>query len=218
MPKAPALATGIKMANPEMKPLIFMGDGDALSIGLGHFLHLCRRNLDCIVLVFNNHGMSMTGGQMSLSTSIPDSYTATSPLGAYENQLDAVKIAIEAGATYVARTTVAHPRGFMKYFKKALKHKGTTVIEICTICPTFYGRKNLDTVGIPNAEGGKKMDTGGKMINYLMERSVRINQAKLMSEKELRYHYVIGEFYHNTDKLEYSEVYRRIQEKMMKRT
>jgi len=61
--RAPSVATGIKMANPKMKPIIFSGDGDSMGIGGNHFIHLCRRNLDCIQFVFNNSVYAMTGGQ-----------------------------------------------------------------------------------------------------------------------------------------------------------
>jgi len=127
--RAPAVATGIKMANPKMKPIIFSGDGDSLGIGGNHFIHLCRRNLDCVMLIFNNSIYAMTGGQ-GAPTTLYGAQSTTTPYRMFENRSDGVQLALAAGATYVARTTVIHPRTFMKYFRKALEHKGTSVIEI----------------------------------------------------------------------------------------
>ncbi|RLG30644.1 2-oxoacid:ferredoxin oxidoreductase subunit beta [Methanosarcinales archaeon] len=209
--RAPAVATGMKMANPKMKPIIFSGDGDCLGIGGNHFIHLCRRNLDCIVLLFNNSIYAMTGGQ-GAPTTLYGAKSTTTPYKMFENRSDGVKLAIAAGATYVARTTVAHPRTFIKYFKKALKHKGTSVIEIVTPCVTYFGRKNLDSLGAEYlGVKGEKMDTGGKMIDWIKRNTVRINQAKFMSEEELFNKYVIGEFKYDPSKPEYSEEYAKIQ-------
>ena len=207
--RAPAVATGIKMANPSMKPIIFSGDGDSMGIGGNHFMHMCRRNIDVVELVFNNSIYAMTGGQ-GAPTTLYGAMSSTTPYKMFENRADTVKIAIAAGATYVARTTVAHPRTFMKYFKKALAHKGTSVIEIVTPCVTYFGRKNLDNIADPEEEG-KKMDTGGKMIDWIRNNTVRLNQAKFLSEKELFNRYVIGEFHHDTSQPEYADEYAKIQ-------
>jgi len=207
--RAPAVATGIKMANPSMKPIIFAGDGDALGIGLNHFLQISRRNLDAVILIFNNSIYAMTGGQ-GAPTTLYGAKSSTTPYSMFENRSDGVKLAIAAGATHVARTTVAHPRTLMKYFKKAIRHKGTSVIEIITPCVTYFGRKNLDNIADPEAEG-KKMDTGGKMIDWIRSNTIRLNQAKFLSEKELFNKYVIGEFHYDTTKPEYSDEYAKIQ-------
>ena len=209
--RAPALATGIKMTNPNMKPIIFSGDGDCLGIGGNHFIHLCRRNLDCVIFIFNNSIYAMTGGQ-GAPTTLFGAQSTTTPYKMFENRSDGVKLALAAGATYVARTTVAHPRTFMKYFKKALNHKGTSVIEVITPCVTYFGRKNLDSLGAENrVVEGEKMDTGQKMIDWIKQNTIRRNQAKLMTEDQLLNKYVIGEFRYQTDKPEYSDEYSKIQ-------
>jgi 2-oxoglutarate/2-oxoacid ferredoxin oxidoreductase subunit beta len=210
--RTPAIATGIKMANPEMKPIIFSGDGDALGIGGNHFIHLCRRNLDCIMFIFNNSIYAMTGGQ-GAPTTLWGARSTTTPYRMFENRSDGVKLALAAGASHVARTTVAHPRTFMKYFKKALNHKGTSVIEVVTPCVTYFGRKNLNTLGeefMVAPEKGEKMDTAGKMLDWIKKNTVRRNQAKFMTEEELFNKYVIGEFRYEPDKPEYSEQYEGI--------
>ncbi|MHA1490551.1 MAG: thiamine pyrophosphate-dependent enzyme [Promethearchaeota archaeon] len=208
--RAPAIATGIKMANPKMKPIIFSGDGDCLGIGGNHFIHLCRRNLDCIIFIFNNSTYAMTGGQ-GAPTTLFGAKSTTTPYSMFENRSDGVKLALAAGATYVARTSIAHPRTLMKYFKKALNHKGTSVIEIIIQCVTYFGRKNLDSLGSEiDGVKGRKMDSGGKMIDWIKKNTVRKNQAKFMSEEELFNKYVIGEFRYEPNKPEYSEEYEKI--------
>jgi 2-oxoglutarate ferredoxin oxidoreductase subunit beta len=209
--RAPAIATGMKMANPNMKPIVFSGDGDCLGIGGNHFIHLCRRNLDCIIFIFNNSIYGMTGGQ-GAPTTLFGAKSSTTPYTMFENRSDGIKLALAAGATHVARTTVAHPRTLIKYFKKALKHKGTSVIEIVTPCVTYFGRKNVDSLGAEYLGlEGKKMDTGGKMVDWIKRNSVRINQAKFMTEEELFNKYIIGEFRYEPNKPEYSEEYAKIQ-------
>lgn len=208
--RAPAVATGMKMANPKMKPIVFSGDGDCLGIGGNHFIHLCRRNVDCLIMIFNNSVYAMTGGQ-GAPTTLYGAKSTTTPYRMFENRSDGVKLALAAGAPYVARTTVAHPRTLMKYFRKALRHKGTSVIEIITPCVTYFGRKNLSSLGAEYlGEKGEKMDTGGKMIDWIKRNSVRINRAKFMTEEELFNKYVIGEFRYEP-KPEYSEEYAKIQ-------
>ena len=209
--RAAAVATGMKMANPKLKPIIFSGDGDCLGIGGNHFIHACRRNIDCIIFIFNNSVYGMTGGQAA-PTTLYGAKSSTTPYTMIENRSDGVKLALAAGATYVARVTVAHPRTLMKYFKKALNHKGCSVIEIVTPCVTYFGRKNLDSLGREmGEEKGEKMDSGGKMIDWIKKVTVRRNQAKFMSEEELFNKYVIGEFRYEPDKPEYSEKYEKIQ-------
>jgi 2-oxoglutarate ferredoxin oxidoreductase subunit beta len=104
----------------------------------------------------------------------------------------------------------------MKYFKKALNHKGTSVIEIITPCLTYFGSKNLDNLGAEHLDlPGNKMDTGGKMIEWIKRNTVRKNQVKFMEDEELLNRYVIGEFRYDTSKPEYSEVYSKIQKMAM---
>jgi len=209
--RAPAVATGMKMANPKLKPIIFSGDGDCFGIGGNHFIHICRRNLDCVIFIFNNSIYGMTGGQAA-PTTLYGAESTTTPYKMFENRIDGVKLALAAGATYIARTTVAHPRTLMKYFRKALKHKGTSVIEVITPCVTYFGSKNLDRLGVEYLDIiGEKMDNTGRMLDWIKRISVRINQAKFMTEEELFNNYIIGEFRYEPNKPEYSEEYAKIQ-------
>jgi len=103
-----AWATGIKTYQPDLKVVIFAGDGDLLSIGGNHFLHAARRNLDVTVILVNNFNFAMTGGQVA-PTTLLDSVTMTTPFGSVEKPFDACELATCAGATYVARWNTAKP-------------------------------------------------------------------------------------------------------------
>src|SRR6056297_238686 len=100
--RAIAFATGVKMANPELNVVVMTGDGDGTAIGGNHLIHAARRNIDLTVVLYNNHVYGMTGGQYSPTTP-KQAYAATAPWGHYEPMFDICKLAIGAGATYVAR-------------------------------------------------------------------------------------------------------------------
>ncbi|NVM01119.1 MAG: 2-oxoacid:ferredoxin oxidoreductase subunit beta [Candidatus Helarchaeota archaeon] len=180
--RGPAVATGIKLANPEMKPISIQGDGDALSIGTNHFIHAARRNVDMVLLLLHNKIYGMTGGQVAPTT--PENWKAsTAPYGFLESTIDAAKLAITAGATFVARWTTAHPRQFMKSLTKALiEHKGFSLIEIVSQCPTYFGRRN-------------DMGDPVELYNWIKDNSIHLNKAKSMSDEELKDKIVIGEFH-----------------------
>ncbi|MBD3188435.1 2-oxoacid:ferredoxin oxidoreductase subunit beta [Candidatus Bathyarchaeota archaeon] len=206
--RAPAIATGLKLANPSLKPIVMTGDGDCLGIGTNHFVHLCRRNLDCLVILFNNGIYGMTGGQVAPTT--PKGYKTGTTMGpAFENTIDGVQLALAAGASHVARITIAHPRTFMKYLKTGLKHEGTSVIEVITPCVTYFGKKNVDN-------GGNSLASGGAMLQWIRHSTTWRNQAALLDDDELAGKYVIGEFKLDGGKLEYSEQYDQIRKRAMK--
>nr|WP_230972359.1 2-oxoacid:ferredoxin oxidoreductase subunit beta [Archaeoglobus neptunius] len=141
--RALAFATGIKLANPSLNVIVFMGDGDALAIGGNHFIHACRRNIDLTAIVINNRLYGMTGGQAAPTTPEGE-ITRTSPYGNVERPFDLVKLAISAGATYVARFTAYHVRWLEKSIADAIMHKGFSVIEVVTGCPTHQKKKPAD--------------------------------------------------------------------------
>ncbi|NLY37310.1 MAG: 2-oxoacid:ferredoxin oxidoreductase subunit beta [Tissierellia bacterium] len=147
--RAIAYATGIKLANPELHVIVITGDGDASAIGGNHLIHACRRNIDLTVMIFNNNIYGMTGGQYSPTTP----HTAlgtTAPYGNIDRPFDLVRLVEGAGATYIARGTAYHTLQLTGYMKKAIAHKGLSVVEAISSCPTYYGRKNRigDAVGM----------------------------------------------------------------------
>lgn len=134
-------ATGLKLANPELKVVVYSGDGDLFAIGGNHFIHAARRNLDMTVICVNNSIYGMTGGQVAPTT--PISATAsTTPHGNFEQPFNLPYLADSCGAVYVARWTAFHVRHLTKSIKEALAKKGFSFIEILAPCPTLYSRRN----------------------------------------------------------------------------
>ena len=139
--RALTFATGIKLAAPHLKVVVFMGDGDALAIGGNHFIHAARRNIDMTAVVVNNSIYGMTGGQVSPTTP-HGSKSTTTPYGHFAQPFDTCDLAIAAGATYVARSTVAHAKHVQKMIRLGLEHRGFSMIEIVSNCHTAFGRLN----------------------------------------------------------------------------
>lgn len=139
--RALTFATGIKMANPKLKVICVMGDGDSMSIGGNHLIHAARRNIGITTLILNNHIYGMTGGQCSPATPEGDN-SMTTPFGSLEQPFDTVDIVKAAGANYVARGTVFHAKMLDRLITDALAHPGFSLVEAFSPCPTQYGRKN----------------------------------------------------------------------------
>lgn len=175
-----AVATGIKLANPDVTPICIAGDGDNLALGTNHFVHACRRNIGIVLIMLHNFTYGMTGGQASPTTPAGMRGT-TAPYGVLEDEFDPVKLAITAGATFVARWTTAHPRQFIKSVKKAIKWKGFSFIDMVSQCPTYFGRKN---------DMAEPVD----VFNWIKGNSITIKQAEGLSEQDLKGKLVVGEF------------------------
>lgn len=141
--RALAFATGVKLSKPDLKLLVPMGDGDALAIGGNHFIHAARRNIDITAIIMNNRIYGMTGGQFS-PLSGPGKKATTAPFLTIDSEFDIVELAKAAGATFVARSTAYHASESVGFLKKAIEHKGFSVVEILSQCPTHYGRKNKE--------------------------------------------------------------------------
>jgi 2-oxoglutarate/2-oxoacid ferredoxin oxidoreductase subunit beta len=139
--RALAFATGIKAANPDLKVIVFTGDGDCAGIGGNHFIHAARRNIDITVLMLNNFIYGMTGGQLAPTAPL-GSIATTAPYGNIEPSFDICNLAKALGANYVARWTVSHPYQPIKSVKAALEKKGFSLVEFLSPCPTAYGRRN----------------------------------------------------------------------------
>jgi 2-oxoglutarate ferredoxin oxidoreductase subunit beta len=139
--RAPAFATGLKLARPEMSVIVVMGDGDAMSIGGNHLIHAMRRNIGLTAIVVNNAVYGLTGGQASPTTPIGGRTTTSGP-GAFERPLNLETLARAAGASFYARTTVAHPAPMVKLIERALAAPGFALVEILSNCHVLYGRMN----------------------------------------------------------------------------
>jgi 2-oxoglutarate ferredoxin oxidoreductase subunit beta len=134
--RAPTLATGLKIARPELSVWVVTGDGDGLSIGGNHLLHACRRNIDLNILLFNNRIYGLTKGQYS-PTSLPGTKTKSSPMGSIEPAFNPVAVALGAEATFIARTMDTLTRHLEATLKAATEHTGTSFIEIFQNCVIF---------------------------------------------------------------------------------
>lgn len=198
--RALAFATGVKHANPELEVIVITGDGDASAIGGNHLIHSCRRNIGITTIVFNNNIYGMTGGQYSPTTPTGDLGT-TAPYGNVDPSFDIAKLAGAAGATYTARTTAYHAKPMTKYIEKAIAHKGFSLVEAISVCPTYYGRKN-------------KKGSAVAMMNFLKDSFVDIKVAEKMDAEKLVGKHIMGEFKNVTDQEEYTDRYAKLIERM----
>ncbi len=178
--RALTFATGIKMANPNLKVIVVMGDGDAMAIGGNHLIHAARRNIGLTALVLNNNIYGMTGGQSS-PTSPEGTVSATAPFGQLERSFDIVNMAMASGASYVARGTVMHATMLDELIGSALEKPGFNLVEILTPCHTQYGRKN-------------KFKTVVDMYQWYKKNTVKVDRFEKMTTEEKAKFTPIGVF------------------------
>ena len=134
--RAPAIATGLKMSNPDLAVWVVTGDGDGLSIGGNHLIHALRRNVDLKILLFDNRIYGLTKGQAS-PTSELGKKTKSSPFGTVDRPFNPLSLALGAGATFVARTTANDMPHMTSVIKRAAAHKGAAFVEIWQNCVVF---------------------------------------------------------------------------------
>jgi 2-oxoglutarate ferredoxin oxidoreductase subunit beta len=137
--RAPAIASGVKINNPELSVWVASGDGDLLSIGGNHFIHACRRNIDLKILLFNNRIYGLTKGQYS-PTSEKGKKTKSTPFGSVDYPFNPLSLAIGSGATFVARALDRDPKLLQAMLKRAGEHKGTAFVEVYQNCNIFNDR------------------------------------------------------------------------------
>lgn len=169
--RALAFATGVKMTRPELTVLVPMGDGDATAIGGNHFIHAARRNINMTAIVMNNRIYGMTGGQYS-PLSGPGILATTAPYRSIDREFDVIKLASGSGATFVARTTAYHVQELGKLLRKAIEHKGFSVLEVLVQCPTYFGRKN-------------KQGEAPQMLEYFKDRTATLGSKALEEDPTL---------------------------------
>lgn len=196
--RAPAFATGLKLARPDLTVIVITGDGDGLAIGGNHLIHAARRNIGLCCLLFNNAIYGMTGGQVAPTTP-QGSRATTAPWGNPEPPFDACRLMTAAGASFVARGLAYEPLTLERLCAEGLAHQGFAFIEVLSDCPEFFGRYNrlgrgpemllgqkrrTDAVGpllarkavlgVPQADAGPALPTG------VLHREVRPEFAHLM--------------------------------------
>jgi len=196
--RALAFATGLKMARPEKHVIVVAGDGDSTAIGGNHFIHFCRRNININMIIVDNNIYGMTGGQYSPTTP-PGMYASTSPYGHVEPNFDIARLAVGAGATYVARGTVAQGLILEKYIKTSFAHQGTSVVVAESTCPVQFGRRN-------------RLGDPVNLLHWVKDHSIPMSKAKNMTKEELDGKFVTGEFVKDDSKLEYTERSRQLAE------
>ena len=176
--RALTFATGIKLANPALKVITIMGDGDAVSIGGNHFIHAARRNVDITSFIINNQIYGMTGGQCSPAT--PHGVkTVSSPYGNAEYNFDICALAEAAGASFVGRSTVYHTPLLDRLIDKALAKKGFSMVEVISQCVTYSSR-------------WMGLNTPVEMMKWLKDNSLTVEKAKELGREERKDKIIIG--------------------------
>lgn len=161
--RALPFATGLHLGNPELKVVVFSGDGDLAAIGGNHLIHAARRNVDITVICVNNFNYGMTGGQVG-PTAPFEARTSTSPYGNFEYPFNLPYLVTACGGTYIARWTMIHLRQLESTIVEALPRPGFKFIEVIAPCPTVYGRMNKEPQGLDS-------------LHHYQERSVIRNGA-----------------------------------------
>jgi 2-oxoglutarate/2-oxoacid ferredoxin oxidoreductase subunit beta len=193
--RALAFATGLKLAQPDLNVIVVMGDGDALAIGGNHFIHSARRNIDLTAIVVNNSIYGMTGGQYSPTTPM-NHRASTAPYGNVEQPMPICDLAIAAGASFVARSTVYHALEMDRFMEQAIRKQGFSLLEAVSYCHTTYGRIN-------------KLGTAVDMMRMLKERSITQSAAEKLSPEE-RTDKIVRGILCNLDKPEYTALYQQV--------
>jgi 2-oxoglutarate ferredoxin oxidoreductase subunit beta len=162
--RAPAFATGLKMARPDMSVIVVMGDGDSMSIGGNHLIHAMRRNMGLTAIVVNNSVYGLTGGQSSPTTPV-GGRTTTSKSGSFERPMNLETLARAAGAVFYARATVNHTAALTKLIERALGVSGFALVEVISNCHVLYGSMN----GLGDAsQMTKKMEEQTRRVNPVL--------------------------------------------------
>lgn len=192
--RALAFATGLKIARPDMKVIAIMGDGDALAIGGNHFIHAARRNLGITAIVVNNAIYGMTGGQYSPTTPI-GGRASTAPYGNVEAPFPICELAIAAGASFVARSTVYHALELDKLITEAIAKDGFSVVEAISYCHTTYGRLN-------------KLGTAADMMRALKDNTIsKTAFDSLAEDQQAANTKIVRGTYINRERPQYTNVY-----------
>lgn len=179
--RALAFATGVKLSQQRLTTIVTMGDGDAVGIGGNHFIHACRRNVDLTAVIYNNGIYGMTGGQIA-PTSPLESKSTTSVFGSIDTPFDIGELALAAGASFVARGTTFDFEDIPALIAKGIQHRGFSVVEILTHCPTYYGR--LNSMGGPIEMLDYERDTTFQMSSPSRDEIVGKREIGILRDRE----------------------------------
>jgi len=196
--RAPAFATGVKLANPKLSVWQITGDGDALAIGGNHFIHALRRNIDINILLFNNEIYGLTKGQFS-PTSKKGIKTKSNPHGTTDEPFSPSDLAIGAQGSFFARVVDTNPKLMQKIFTEAEEHRGTSLVEILQNCVIFNDKTFADITGKEvkqNAqiilEDGKPMLFGSEMNQGIILNGFKLEVVTIgennVTEKDILIH------------------------------
>jgi 2-oxoglutarate ferredoxin oxidoreductase subunit beta len=188
--RAPAIATGLKVARPELSVWVATGDGDGLSIGGNHLAHLFRRNVDLNVVLFNNQIYGLTKGQYS-PTSREGQVTKSSPMGVVDRPFLPLAFALGAGATHVARSVDVFPKHLRDQIVGAHLHPGTSFLEVLQNCNIFndgafdpWTDKVAREERVLYAEPGKPLQWGKSAVWGLVRRGLGVQAVQVTAENQ----------------------------------
>jgi 2-oxoglutarate ferredoxin oxidoreductase subunit beta len=215
--RAPAIASGVKLANPELDVWVATGDGDGLSIGGNHMIHMLRRNIDIKVILFNNQIYGLTKGQYS-PTSTLGQKTKSTPMGVIDYPFVPVSLALGAGATLVARAMDRDPKTLQEVVRRAEHHKGASFIEIYQNCNVFndgafelFTEKETKDDHVVHLEHGQPLVFGkqkekGIRLNGFTAEVVNIQQGPhsindllVHNEKDSTLAFILANMIHNPE-------------------
>ena len=165
--RALALATGVKVARPDLTVVVMSGDGDGFSIGGNHFLHACRRNIDVTYIVMDNRIYGMTKGQPSPTTE-PDWDTAIAPGGTGLSPFHPLVIALASGANFIARAFAGDAGGTAKLIADAMRHPGFSFVQVLSPCITFRPDQQLNWKSMVRPAMVEETDDPGRAARRLM--------------------------------------------------
>lgn len=215
--RATTIASGLKSVNPELSVWIVTGDGDALSIGGNHFIHLLRRNFDVNILLFNNEIYGLTKGQYSPTSQIGQ-ITKSTPFGSVDKPFNPISLALGANASFVSRTMDRDPVHLRNILKRAHLHKGSSLVEIYQNCNVFndgafeiyteksskksntlFVENNAPLVFGENEEWGIILDgTNPRKVNYV-EQGLSKNDLWIHEENNLNKAQILARFFEDNN-------------------
>ncbi len=213
--RATAIASGLKMARPDLSVWVVTGDGDGMSIGGNHFIHLLRRNLDIKVLLFNNQIYGLTKGQYS-PTSEKGKVTKSTPLGSIDFPFNPASLALGSSASFVARTLDRDPKHMQSVLKRAAAHRGTSFVEIYQNCNVFNDgafflftekdSKDDQTVALVHGKPlvfGNDRDNGIRLVGFmpevvsLMDGKYSVNDLLIHNETDTTLSFILADMTYN---------------------